>query len=128
VPLPATAPGDNDRVPDRVATLSTTLVARYRAVDREQVGSALVDTPMHLAALTDDIAARGILVPLRLGFNDQFATLDGNHRIAVALRLGLNEVPVVLVREPPHPRPAHARAMRPDDYLVMERAFAPMSD
>lgn len=69
--------------------LSTDLVARYRAVDREVVGSALVDTAAHLDRLTSDIGQRGILVPLDLRFNQSFATLDGNHRIAVALRLGL---------------------------------------
>lgn len=80
--------------------LPTALVARYRAVDREIVGSALVDTPSHLDALTVDIRKRGILTPLRLGFNEEFGTLDGNHRIAVAIRLGLESVPVILLREP----------------------------
>jgi len=107
-----------------VVSLPTALVARYRAVDRELIGSALVDTPAHLAALTGDIAACGIAVPLRLGFNDEFAILDGNHRVAVALRLRLQEVPVALVREPTRPRPAHARPIEPADLAVIERAIA----
>lgn len=87
-----------------ITRLPVDLVARYRAVDRDVVGSAIVDTPSHLAALTEDIRARGIVVPLRLGFNDEFGILDGNHRIAVALRLGLSDVPVALIREPTDPQ------------------------
>ncbi|MFI5607085.1 ParB N-terminal domain-containing protein [Amycolatopsis sp. NPDC051903] len=100
-------------------TLPTTLVIRYRAVDRERIGSALVDTPRHLDALTADIAEHGIHTPLRLGFNEHFAILDGNHRIAVALRLGLVEVPVALVREPLTPRPGHAQPMRLEDFALL---------
>lgn len=102
--------------------LPTALVARYRAVDREVVGSALVDTPRHLDAMTDDIGERGILTPLGLGFNEEFGTLDGNHRIAVALRLGLDMVPVALFEEPRAPRPLHARPMLPDDLVVLKHA------
>jgi len=105
------------------ASLPSALVARYRAVDRELVGSALVDTASHLDYLAEDIRVRGIVVPLELGFNEQFATLDGNHRIAVALRLGIEQVPVALRRCPAEPRPAHAQPMRPDDLALLERAF-----
>lgn len=96
-----------------IARLPTTLVAKYRAVDRDRVGSALFDTPSHLDALTDDIRVRGILVPLQLGFNADFGVLDGNHRVAVAIRLGLDDVPVVLTRKavPPVP-PTHSRCVR----------------
>ena len=66
---------------------------RYRAVDREFVGSGLVDTPMHLDALTEDICIRGIRVPLRFGFNHEFANSTGIIAFAVAVRLGLEEVP-----------------------------------
>ncbi|MEV6609458.1 hypothetical protein [Kutzneria sp. NPDC051319] len=103
--------------------LPTAMVARYRAVDRELVGSALVDTPHHLDALTADIGARGILTPLSLGFNEEFATLDGNHRIAVALRLGLESVPVEVFRQPLDPRPGHAKAMHRDDLSVLLTAL-----
>ncbi|MFF4595473.1 ParB N-terminal domain-containing protein [Amycolatopsis sp. NPDC001319] len=99
--------------------LPTELVVRYRAVDRELVGSALVDTPRHLDELAADIARRGILTPLRLGFNEEFAILDGNHRIAVAVRLGLGEVPVALVEEPRSPRPGQARLMREADFALL---------
>ena len=102
--------------------LPTALVARYRAVDREAVGSALVDTPRHLDALTVDIGKRGILTPLRLGFNERFATLDGNHRIAVAIRLGLETVPVTLFAEPSTPWPRHAKPMLPEDLIVLQDA------
>jgi ParB-like chromosome segregation protein Spo0J len=95
--------------------LETEVVARYRAIDRELVGSALVDTPRHLDALTTDIEQHGILVPMSLGFNEEFATLDGNHRIAVALRLGLDTVPVTLSRIPLDPRPDHAQPMSASD-------------
>jgi hypothetical protein len=57
---------------------------------------------------------------LRLGFNEAFGTLDGNHRIAVAIRLGLESVPVTLIREPLIPRPAHARSMLPADFNVLQ--------
>ena len=104
--------------------LPTALVARFRAVDRESVGSALVDTPSHLNALTVDIGVHGILTPLRLGFNEEFGTLDGNHRIAVAIRLGLETVPVDLFREPLTPRPRHAQPMHPEDLIVLQGAAA----
>jgi hypothetical protein len=110
-------------VQEVTSQLPTSLLLRYRAVDREFVGSGLVDTPMHLDALTEDIRIRGIRVPLRFGFNHEFATLDGNHRIAVAVRLGLEEVRVTLVREPTSPRPSHAQSMRSDDLVVIQRAF-----
>ncbi|GAA3439754.1 hypothetical protein [Kutzneria kofuensis] len=99
--------------------LPTELVARYRAVDRELVGSALVDTPRHLDNLTADIGTRGILTPLSLGFNEEFATLDGNHRIAVAIRLGLESVSVELFRQPLTPRPGHAKSMRAEDLALL---------
>ncbi|TDD06737.1 hypothetical protein [Nonomuraea diastatica] len=102
--------------------LPTALVTRNCACDRETVGSALVDTPRHLDALTVDIGKRGILTPLSLGFNEEFGTLDGNHRIAVALRLGLESVPVALFREPLTPRPRHAQPMLPEDLIVLQDA------
>ena len=102
--------------------LPTALVARYRAVDREVVGSAIVHTPRHLDDLTASIGAHGILIPLRLGYNEHFATLDGNHRIAVAVRLDLEVVPVMLVREPNTPRPDHAVSMLHEDFLVLHAA------
>jgi ParB-like chromosome segregation protein Spo0J len=82
--------------------LPAALVARYRAVDREEIlaPAHVVDTPAHLDALTADIRAHGILVPLDLTFNEQLATVDGNHRISVAIRLGLPEVPVALSELP----------------------------
>jgi ParB-like chromosome segregation protein Spo0J len=109
-----------------VVLLPTTLVVRYRAVDRELIGAPahVVDTPAHLDALTDDIRERGILIPLDLGFNDEFATLDGNHRIAVALRLGIPAVPVVLRELPIEPRPYWAQSMLSEDYEVLRAAFA----
>lgn len=106
-----------------VTRLPNALVVRYRAVDREVVGSALVDTPGHLDALSEDVRVRGILVPLQLGFNEDFGTLDGNHRIAVALRLGLNDVPVALIEVPIHPRPAHGQPMNPRDLKIIQMAF-----
>lgn len=42
--------------------LPSDVVSRYRAVNRDVVGSALVDTPAHLDRLTPDIGQRGILV------------------------------------------------------------------
>ena len=112
-----------------VVLLPTTLVVRYRAVDRELVGAPahVVDTPEHLDWLTGDISGRGIVTPLDLAFNDHFATLDGNHRIAVALRLGLAEVPVALRELPIEPRPSWAQAMNPEDYSVLVVAFANQS-
>jgi hypothetical protein len=107
----------------RVVRLATELVARYRAVDREPIGSAVVDTPGHLDELTESIRVEGIRVPLRLGFNTRVGFLDGNHRIAAALRLGLAEVPVELFRAPARLRPSHARPMRRDDLAVIAAAF-----
>jgi hypothetical protein len=103
--------------------LPTVLVVRYRAVDRERVGSALVDTPRHLDALTSDIEEHGILAPLRLGFNERFGTLDGNHRIAVAIRLGLESVPVALFPEPLTPHPEHAKPMGSEDLAILRSAL-----
>lgn len=80
----------------------------------------MVDTPRHLDALTEDIRERGIQVPLQLAFNELFGTLDGNHRIAVAIRLGLLEVPVSLVSAPCDPRPGHAQPMEPSDFAILQ--------
>ena len=111
--------------PGVVVRLRTDLVARYRAVDREVVPapSAVVDTPAHLDRLAESIAAHGIRVPLRMGFNTRYGYLDGNHRIAVALRLGLPEVPVELVEEPPDAPRGHGQPMRRDDLDVILAAF-----
>jgi ParB-like chromosome segregation protein Spo0J len=108
-----------------IVRLPTDLVARYRAVDREHIWAPayVVDTPAHLDALTEDVGEHGILVPLSLTFNSAFGALDGNHRIAVALRLGLSDVPVLLTRVPEEPRPAHAKSMAPADLAVIERAY-----
>lgn len=105
--------------------LPTALVARYRAVYREEIWAPpeVVDTPAHLDALTDDIRGHGIRVPLELRFNHLFATLDGNHRIAVALRLGLTHVPVALSELPLEPRQFWAQTMDPEDYMVLTAAF-----
>jgi ParB-like chromosome segregation protein Spo0J len=107
-------------------SLPTGLVARYRAVDRELIGAPehVVDTPAHLDHLTSEIGRDGILVPLDLAFNERFATLDGNHRIAVAIRLGLAEVPVALRELPLEPRPWWAKDMVPADYEVLRDAFS----
>jgi ParB-like chromosome segregation protein Spo0J len=109
-----------------VVHLPTELVVRYRAVDREHVPAPpeVVDTPEHLDTLTTSIGAHGIQVPLRLQFNSSFGFLDGNHRIAVALRLGLREVPVEIVEMPPDYRRAHGRPMDPQDYEVLAAAAA----
>jgi ABC-type branched-subunit amino acid transport system substrate-binding protein len=104
-------------------SLPTALVARYRAVDRELIGSPVVDTPAHLDALTASVRQHGLLVPLRLGFTADSGALDGNHRIAVALRLGLPEVPVELVRESPDRRPSHSQPMRREDLAVLIAAY-----
>ncbi|GEM_PF-2555471 len=103
--------------------LPTALVARYRAVDREHVGAAHLDTAAHLDEIEADARVHGIRTPLDLAVNEEFATLDGNHRIAVALRLGLPEVPVHLTRRPRTPRPAHARPMHEEDLAVLEGAL-----
>lgn len=83
----------------------------------------MVDTPAHLDALTEDIREDGILVPLELRFNRLFATLDGNHRIAVAFRLRLSHVPVALSKLPLEPRQFWAQTMDPDDYPLLTAAF-----
>ena len=108
-----------------ITTLPTDLVVRYRAVDREEIVAPpyVVDTPAHLDALTESIRERGIEVPLKLEFNERLAFLDGNHRIAVALRLGLAEVPVELVRAADDDDRAHGRALRPEDRSVLEAAM-----
>ena len=102
--------------------LPTDVVARCRAVDRELIGSALVDTPAHLDELTTSIRREGIRVPLALGYNEHFATLDGNHRIAVAIRLGLPTVPVTLTELPGEPRPGHAQDLSVEDLAVIKAA------
>lgn len=112
-------------MPVTFASLPTALVARYRAVDREHIWAPphVVDTPAHLDALTADVKEHGMLVPLDLAFNEQFATLDGNHRIAVALRLGLPTVPVALRDLPLEPRQYWAQTMVPEDYSLLITAF-----
>ena len=107
-----------------IVLLPTALVVRYRAVDREHVPAPadVVDTPRHLDALTADIRTHGIRMPLQLRFNRFFGFLDGNHRIAVALRLGLPQVPVELTEMPSGYRRPHGRPMRPDDFAVLAAA------
>ncbi|MFL5843891.1 MAG: hypothetical protein ACJ762_04290 [Solirubrobacteraceae bacterium] len=109
-----------------VVRLPTELVVRYRAVDREHIYAPpdVVDTPQHLDALTVSVRERGIEVPLRLQFNSAFGFLDGNHRIAVAVRLGLPEVPVELVEVPADYRRAHGKPMRAEDYAVLAAAVS----
>ncbi|MFC0675321.1 GNAT family N-acetyltransferase [Brachybacterium hainanense] len=109
---------------DDSVLLPTGLVARYRAVDREEVGSAIVDTPAHLDQLEADIRAHGIRTPLDLWVNEEFGALDGNHRIAVALRLGLPQVPVHVTWRGTAPRPAHARPMQAADLEAIRAASA----
>jgi hypothetical protein len=111
--------------PGVVVRLGTNLVVRYRAVDREVVPApaCVVDTPTHLDRLSESIAADGIRVPLRMGFNTRYGYLDGNHRIAVALRLGLPEVPVELVKEPPDAPHGHGQPMRRADLEVILAAL-----
>ena len=98
-----------------IARLPTDLVGRYRAVDREAIPapSAVVDTAAHLDRLSESIAADGIRVPLRMGFNSSYGYLDGNDRIAVALRLRLPGVPVELAREEEGTPRGHGQPMRP---------------
>ena len=109
----------------RVVRLPTELVVRYRAVDREEIVAPIevVDTPAHLDALTESIREHGIQLPIRFGFNRQCGFLDGNHRIAVAVRLGLADVPVELVEEPSDVFPWYAKPMRPDDLAVILALF-----
>jgi len=109
----------------RIVMLPTVLVTRYQVVDREHVGAPpeVADTPRHLDRLERDVAARGILVPLDLRFNREFATLDGHHRVAVARRLELENVPVALSELPLSPRPWWAQDMRAGDYEQLRRAL-----
>lgn len=109
-----------------IVVLPTQLVTRYQVVDRELVGAPadVVDTPSHLNALERDIALHGILVPLDLAFNEEFATLDGHHRLAVARRLGLATVPVALRRLPLTPRPWWAQTMDPQDFTVLDAEWS----
>lgn len=90
-------------------------------MDREEIWAPahVVDTPRHLDELTADIRQRGIRVPLLLEFNRSFGFLDGNHRIAVALRLGLPAVPVELVAVPEDHRRPHGRPMRAEDHAIL---------
>jgi hypothetical protein len=111
--------------PGVVVRLRTDLVARYRAVDREVIPAPadVVDTSAHLDRLQASIAAEGIRVPLRMGFNHRYGYLDGNHRIAVALRLGLPDVPVELIEEPADAPRGHGQPMRSDDLDVILSAL-----
>lgn len=104
--------------------LPTELVVRYRAVDREEIGAGTLDTPAHLDALTASVREHGLRTPLDLAYCADYATLDGNHRIAVALRLGLPTVPVHLTRRDPAHPPGHARPLLPGDLEVLEQAWA----
>ena len=108
-----------------VVRLATDLVARYRAVDREVIPAPphVVDTSAHLDHLTKSIASDGIRVPLRMGFNSSYGFLDGNHRIAVALRLSLRDVPVELITEDEDVPRAHGQPMRADDLEVILAAL-----
>lgn len=101
--------------------LPTDLVARYRAVDREVIPAPdwVVDTPSHLDALAASVAEEGIKVPLELRFNASFGFLDGNHRLAVARRLGLEVVPVTVIEVDDAFRADHGRPMRAEDLRIL---------
>src|SRR5690625_7150013 len=60
--------------------LTRDLVARYRAVDRQVVGSALVDTPAHLDRLTSHIGHPGLLRPLEPKFNTEMRPMGAHHQ------------------------------------------------
>ncbi|MCL6422559.1 GNAT family N-acetyltransferase [Brachybacterium sp. JHP9] len=104
--------------------LPTALVARYRAVDREEIGSSHLDSAAHLDALAASIRVQGIRQPLDLAVAEEFATLDGNHRLAAAIRVGLTEVPVHISRRHSSPKPEHARALRTEDRAILHSALA----
>ena len=112
------------------AELPTALVSRYRAVDRELITAPdwVVDTPSHLDALEASIAAEGIRVPLELRFNASFGFLDGNHRLAVAHRLGLEVVPVMVIAVDDAVRASHGRPMLPEDLRILRAVSERCSD
>lgn len=72
------------------------LLATYRDGDEhgwQQEFSLLREIhPEELAVLRDDIAARGIQMPVLLGPDGR--VWDGHHRLCVAYELGLVDIPV----------------------------------
>lgn len=100
-------------------SLPTELVVRFRAVDREHIGSTGIDTPRHLDVLEADVRAGSIRVPLVLALTQSHGFLDGNHRLAVALRLRLTEVPVDVWTAPEDLRTEYGRPLTDDDLNVI---------
>lgn len=79
----------SDSTGEATAVLPTDLVARYAEYDREETGGEALDM------LTEVIRRDGIRSPLRLSTDGRTAILhEGNHRLAAARRLGIEEVPV----------------------------------
>ncbi len=102
--------------------LPTDLVVRYRAVNREKIGGQAMDTPGHLDALEVAVRTHGIQVPLVLAINHHYGFLDGNHRLAVARRLRLPEVPVEVWTAPADLYAEYGRELLETDLrLIIDR-------
>lgn len=73
--------------------LPTSVAFHYREYDR--AGGAVDE-------LTEQIAQQGILTPLRISTDGEYAVVhEGNHRLQAAQRLGISEVPVIVTFDSP---------------------------
>jgi hypothetical protein len=84
---------DFDGTPTTVGMVPTHVVARYTEFDRNS------ENPEKVNRLAKDIAENGIREPLQIDYHHDsgWGTLvEGNHRIAAAMRAGLTHVPVVV--------------------------------
>ncbi len=78
-----------DDMPDLV--LPTELVKKYQSAE-------IAHRPFIDPSLEWDISTNGVLHPLKLYTNGQFALIgDGNHRVRIALKLGIEELPVQII-------------------------------
>ena len=95
-----------------VAELPVDFLWRYRQLDRwhQPRNSA------KFRSLVADIAVRGVQEPLRLRYDAEKAlVVNGNHRLAVAVRLGIRSLPVSLEPELSDWPHADARPLSAED-------------
>jgi ParB-like chromosome segregation protein Spo0J len=79
--------------------LPTRVVARYR--DRA-INTAHRSQGNHMRRLTRAIEREGVRHPLTIKVEDGHIHLfDGNHRLAIALRLGIRHLPVYVMYDVP---------------------------
>lgn len=79
---------------------------QYREFDR--CGDDNLWGDDYIEKLTADIKENGVKIPIRLNIdNDNGLIIEGNHRLCIAIRLGLKTIPVRVEHKSLSPRNKH---------------------